>query len=266
MQKIGNIQKMYAILKGDNAVYQLLIGNEVVEINALVGEKITLKFNEEITCSNCRAITHQSYSQGFCYPCFQELAPCDLCIVKPETCHHHLGTCREPQWGLDNCFIPHVIYLANSSGSKVGITRKSHIPNRWIDQGAVAVLPILEVDTRLKSGKIEDALKAFINDKTNWRKMLKNEVDKVDLIAIKNQLLSEVSNMMVDLDAVELNNEVVKIHYPVVEYPKKIVSLNFDKMSEITGILQGIKGQYLLLDCGVLNVRKFTSYNITLTY
>ncbi|CAC9487268.1 hypothetical protein [uncultured Gammaproteobacteria bacterium] len=122
------------------------------------------------------------------------------------------------------------------------------------------------MDTRLKSGQIEVALKTFVNDKTNWRKMLKNEVNKVDLVATKNQLLPEVSDMMADLDAIELNNEVVKIHYPVVEYPSKIVSLNFDKMPEITGILQGIKGQYLLLDCGVLNVRKFGSYNITLTY
>jgi hypothetical protein len=100
----------------------------------------------------------------------------------------------------------------------------------------------------------------------NWRKMLKNEVDKVDLVATKNQLLPEVSNMMADLDAIALSNEVVKIHYPVVEYPSKVTSLNLDKTPEISGVLQGIKGQYLLLDTGVFNIRKFSSYNITLTY
>ena len=266
MTKTGNIQKMQTSLERDNAIYQLPIGNDLISMNELIGQEISLIFNGEITCSNCNAIIRKSYSQGYCFPCCRDLARCDLCIMKPETCHHHLGTCREPLWGLDNCFAPHIIYLANSSGIKVGITRKRNTPSRWIDQGAVAALPILEVDTRLKSGQIEVALKTFVNDKTNWRKMLKNEVNKVDLVATKNQLLPEVSNMMADLDAIELNNEVVKIHYPVVEYPSKIVSLNFDKMPEITGILQGIKGQYLLLDCGVLNVRKFGSYNITLTY
>lgn len=266
MNNSGYINKMAVQLIENEVFYQLPIGDELVDMNALIGQQISLNFNGKISCQNCGRITNKSYSQGFCYPCCQNLARCDLCIMRPETCHHHLGTCREPTWGLNNCFAPHIIYLANSSGLKVGITRKTNMPSRWIDQGAVCALPILEVDTRLKSGKIEHALKAFVNDKTNWRKMLKNEVDKVDLITTKNQLLPEVSNMMVDLNAIELNNEVVKIHYPVVEYPSKIVSLNFDKTPEITGILQGIKGQYLLLDCGVLNVRKFGSYNITLTY
>lgn len=265
MQKTGNIQKMYTTLKDDNALYQLPISDEMVDMNALVGQEISIKFNGEITCSHCGVATRKSYSQGFCYPCCQNLARCDLCIMRPETCHHHLGTCREPEWGINNCFTPHIVYLALSSGVKVGITRKSNVPSRWIDQGAVATLPILEVDTRLKSGKIEHALKLHISDKTNWRKMLKNQTDKADLVAIKNQLLPQISELSMDLDAVELNNEVIKINYPVVEYPNKIVSLNFDKTPEINGVLQGIKGQYLLLDCGVINIRKFSSYNTTLT-
>lgn len=265
MQKIGNIQKMHTTLENGHAMYQLPIGDELIKMNALVGQQISLYFNGEISCSNCGAITRKSYSQGFCYPCCRDLARCDLCIMKPETCHHHLGTCREPQWGLDNCFTPHIVYLANSSDIKVGITRKSNTPSRWIDQGAIAALPILEVDTRLKSGKIEVALKASINDKTNWRKMLKNEMEEADLIAMKNQLLPKVSNLMADLDAVELNNEVVKIRYPVIEYPSEIASLNFHKTPEISGVLQGIKGQYLLLDTGVLNIRKFSSYHLVLT-
>jgi len=186
--------------------------------------------------------------------------------MKPETCHHHLGTCREPLWGLDNCFAPHIIYLANSSGIKVGITRKNNMPNRWIDQGAVQALPIIEVDTRLKSGQIEVALKDYVADKTNWRKMLKNEVDSSNLIAVRDELLGKIPDLIVELEAKVLDNEVLNIYYPVVEYPEKISSLNFDKVPKITGILQGIKGQYLLLDCGVLNIRKFGSYNITMTY
>ena len=256
---------MHTMLEDGDAHYQLPIGDDLVDMNVLVGQKISLKFNQKITCLNCGATTKKSYSQGFCYPCCQNLARCDLCIMRPETCHHHLGTCREPEWGLDNCFSPHVVYLALSSGVKVGITRKNNTPGRWIDQGAVAALPILEVDTRLKSGKIEHALKDHVSDKTNWRKMLKNEIDTADLVAFKNQLLPEVTNMVNDLDATILGSEVVNINYPVVEYPSKIVSLNFDKTPEINGVLQGIKGQYLLLDCGVINIRKFGSYNITLT-
>ncbi|CAB9542380.1 hypothetical protein [uncultured Gammaproteobacteria bacterium] len=266
MIKTGNIQKMHTSLASDNAIYQMPIGNNLVLMNELIGQEISLTFNGEITCSNCGTTTRKSYSQGYCFPCCRDLARCDLCIMKPETCHHHLGTCREPLWGLDNCFAPHIIYLANSSGVKVGITRKSNMPSRWIDQGAVQALPILEVDTRLKSGQIEVALKAFVNDKTNWRKMLKNEVDATDLVAKKQQLLAEVAHLTADLGALTLDNEVIKINYPVVEYPSKINSLNFDKTPEISGVLQGIKGQYLLLDTGVLNIRKFSSYNITLTY
>jgi len=186
--------------------------------------------------------------------------------MKPETCHYHLGTCREENWGEKNCFTNHVIYLANSSGVKVGITRKSNIPSRWIDQGAVQALPILEVDSRIKSGQVEVALKDFVADKTNWRKMLKNEVENIDLIQIKNELLPKITQIYTDVGAKELDNTALDIKYPVVEYPSKISSLNFDKTPKISGVLNGIKGQYLILDGGVLNIRKFSSYNIDLTY
>jgi len=266
MQLSGLISKMRTGLSMGMAQYQLPIGDKLLNMNDLVGETIQLKFNDQINCANCGKTTNKSYSQGYCYPCCQKLASCDLCIMKPETCHHHLGTCREPAWGIDNCFTTHIIYLANSSGVKVGITRKSNTPSRWIDQGAVSALPILEVDTRLKSGQIEVALKAFVNDKTNWRKMLKNEVGVADLKQVRDELLPKIRLLVDELGANTINNETLEINYPVVEYPSKISSLSFDKTSLISGVLQGIKGQYLILDVGVLNIRKFGSYNITLTY
>lgn len=266
MQLSGLISKMHTSLNMGTAQYQLPIGDKLLNMNDLIGETIQLEFNGQISCANCGKATNKSYSQGYCYPCCQKLASCDLCIMKPETCHHHLGTCREPAWGLNNCFTPHVIYLANSSGVKVGITRKSNIPGRWIDQGAISALPILEVDTRLKSGQIEVALKDFVNDKTNWRKMLKNEVEEIDLLQVREELLPKVQLLADELGAKTLNNETLEINYPVVEYPSKISSLNFDKTPIISGLLKGIKGQYLILDVGVLNIRKFGSYNITLTY
>ena len=266
MQINGLIAKMHAHLNSGVAQYQLPIGDKLLTMNDLVGEQISLEFNGEIVCSNCKKRTNKSYAQGFCYPCCRRLARCDLCIMKPETCHHHLGTCREPQWGLDNCFNPHVVYLANSSGIKVGITRKSNMPSRWIDQGAIAALPILEVSNRLKSGQIEVALKDYVSDKTNWRKMLKNETEHVNLTATCNDLLKKIPHLINDLGAITLDNEVLTINYPVVEYPSKISSLNFDKTPKIEGVLQGIKGQYLLLNTGVLNIRKFGSYNLTFEY
>lgn len=266
MQLSGLISKMHTSINMGTVRYQLPIGDKLLNMNDLIGEPIQLEFNGQISCANCGKPTKKSYSQGYCYPCCQKLASCDLCIMKPETCHYHLGTCREPDWGLSNCFAPHVVYLANSSGVKVGITRKSNIPGRWIDQGAVAALPILEVDTRLKSGRIEVALKEFVNDKTNWRKMLKNEVEAIDLVQVRDELLPKVQLLADELGAKTLNNEALEINYPVVEYPSKISSLNFDKTPLVSGVLKGIKGQYLILDVGVLNIRKFGSYNITLTY
>ena len=185
--------------------------------------------------------------------------------MRPETCHYHLGTCREPEWGLSNCFTPHIVYLANSSGVKVGITRKTNTPSRWIDQGAISALPILEVKTRLESGLIEKALKSFITDKTNWRAMLKNETEPADLVSTRASLLVEISNLVDKLDAKTFPDDVINIDYPVLKYPTKVVSLSFDKNPVISGVLNGIKGQYLLLESGVLNVRKFSSYHLTLS-
>jgi hypothetical protein len=266
MQLSGSIQKMHTHLNKGIAQYQLPIGERLLNMNDLVGEEITLSFNHTIHCSHCGKKTNKSYSQGHCYPCSQKLSCCDLCIMKPETCHYHLGTCREPEWGLSNCFSPHIVYLANSSGVKVGITRKSNMPSRWIDQGAISALPILEVGTRLKSGELEMSLKNFVNDKTNWRKMLKNEVSPINLIPIRDELLGHIQDTVKVTGAQILDNQALEINYPVVEYPSKISSLNFDKTPVISGTLKGIKAQYLILDCGVLNIRKFSAYNITLTY
>ena len=265
MHLSGHIEKMETSLLGDTAQYRLSFDNQVVNMNTLVGRHIELSFNQVIQCSNCGRQTAKSYSQGFCFPCARSLARCDLCIMKPETCHYHLGTCREPEWGKAHCFTPHIIYLANSSGLKVGITRKTNMPGRWIDQGAIAAIPILEVSTRLESGRVEMALKAHVNDKTNWRKMLKNETESIDLLKAKNNLLGEIPELIKELGATCLNDDVVNIDYPVLQYPNKINSLNFDKTPVISGILNGIKGQYLLLESGVLNIRKFGSYHVTLS-
>ena len=267
----GNIRKMTTQLT-DTVEYKLPVGEESINMNQFIGKSLSLRYTGSINCVHCGKKTKKSYSQGHCYPCMKKLASCDMCIMKPETCHYDEGTCREPKWGEENCMRPHYLYLANSSGDsvKVGITRETQIPTRWIDQGAVQALQIGKVQTRLQVGLLEVALKDFVKDKTDWRKMLKNDVTTTDLAARRDELftlaksaIEEIKNRFGD-DAIELlpAADPVEIHFPVLDYPEKIKAHNFEKTPEVNGVLQGIKGQYLIFDTGVLNVRKFTGYEI----
>ena len=250
--------------------YRAVVGDNEVDLNSLLGERISLHYTGTITCMYCGRKTSRSFSQGFCYPCFQKLAQCDSCIVSPERCHLDAGTCREPDWAERHCQQPHVVYLANSSGVKVGITRGTQVPTRWIDQGAVQALPILGVQTRQQSGFVEVVLKQLVADKTNWRAMLKGQVDVIDLYAERDRLLAQCASELNALQqrfgvqAIQLlpAAQAVAIDYPVLQHPDKVVSLDLDKTPLVEGRLLGIKGQYLILDCGVLNIRKFGAYHV----
>ncbi|MEW6990248.1 DUF2797 domain-containing protein [Colwelliaceae bacterium 6441] len=271
--EIGALRKMTAQLDAQGKVeYQLPIGEQLIPLNELIGKPLTLTYHQHISCSHCGRKTKKSFSQGYCYPCMQKLAQCDMCIMKPETCHFDAGTCREPEWGETNCFIPHYVYLANTSGLKVGITRHTQIPTRWIDQGATQALPIFKVNTRLQSGLVEIALAEFIADKTNWRTMLKGNAEPIDLVEKSKELIPLISEKLEAIrlkfgsDSVEqLNESIIELNFPVEQFPTKITSFNFDKTTEVAGILMGIKGQYLFFDTGVINIRKFSSYHIHLT-
>jgi len=184
--------------------------------------------------------------------------------MKPETCHFDKGTCREPEWAESHCFRPHIIYLANSSGLKVGITRKSQIPIRWIDQGATQALAILEVKNRKTSGQIEVLFKNHISDKTDWRKMLKGQAPEIDLQDWKEKLLALVKDEISTFEYKILEENEVRLNYPVQTYPEKVSSFSLDKNKTIEGFLVGIKGQYLIFDSGVFNVRAHTGYEINI--
>ncbi len=270
MKYQGHLHKMHVALESP-VQYRLELSGETISLNDLIGQSIQLKYLQNIECINCRRITRKSFNQGFCYPCFSSLAQCDMCMVSPEKCHYHLGTCREPDWALSYCMKPHVIYLANTSGAKVGITRESQIPNRWIDQGAVQALAILRVSSRYHSGLVETAFKRHVNDRTNWRTMLKNEVDDLDLYQSFRSCWPEVEDALsedvrVDIEVIARQDSHVSLHYPALEYPQKVTSFNFDKKSMVVGRLKAIKGQYLILDSGVINIRKFAGYQVRLEY
>lgn len=252
--------------------YQLTDGENVIEMNELIGKRITLAFKGIIQCQNCGRQTKKSYSQGYCFPCSQKLAECDICIVRPERCHYDEGTCREPEWGEQHCMQDHFVYLANSSGIKVGITRAHQIPTRWMDQGAIQATRIFKTESRHLAGLVEVAISSFITDKTNWRQMLKGEVEEMDLRSEVTRVLEMAMKNITPLirtfgeEAICLipDDEVFNFTYPVQTFPTNLVSHNFDKKPIVEGTLKGLKGQYLILDSGVLNIRKFTSYDVTL--
>ncbi|GAA0784105.1 MULTISPECIES: DUF2797 domain-containing protein [Pseudomonadati] len=271
---LGTLSKLKTTLNNVNEVqYQLPVGDALVALNPLIGKSLTLTHTGNIFCCNCGKKTKKSYSQGHCYVCMQKLASCDMCIMKPETCHFDQGTCREPQWAQNHCFVPHYVYLSNTSGIKVGITRHSQIPTRWIDQGATQGLPIFKVATRKLSGLIEIELAKFINDKTHWQAMLKGHNDDVDLVSqaatlipLIEQKLQQIAAQYDDVVIERLDSNIQAIQYPIEQFPVKVKSHNFDKVAEVSGILQGIKGQYLLFDTGVINIRKFGSYEVEVSH
>ena len=268
-QMLGTVSKLKSDLQAP-VQYSLPLGEELLPLNPLVGQTLHLRYSGRIFCVHCGRKTKKSFDQGYCYPCFRSLAQCDTCIVKPEQCHFHEGTCREPDWAQQFCFRPHTVYLANSSGLKVGITRDNQVPTRWIDQGAIQALPVFNVRSRYHSGLVEITLGKYVADKTQWQAMLKNKVSAMDLKAERDALLEQCR---LELDALKdqlgpdaitalPDADVVQIEYPVLEYPVKVSSFNLDKVPDVQGTLMGIKGQYLIFDSGVINMRKYSGYEL----
>lgn len=272
-QNEGCVAKMRTEL-GDVVQYALPLGDQVVALNPLIGQTVRLEFTGFIQCVACSRLTKKSFNQGYCYPCFKKLAQCDMCIMSPERCHFAAGTCREPEWGEANCNIDHFVYLANTSGLKVGITRHSQIPTRWIDQGASQALPIARVSSRYLSGLLEVQISKSVADKTAWQTMLKGAPEPIGLVAKRDEIkglyateLDELQNRhgLQSIQWLEDQNP-VDIRFPVTAYPEKVKALNFDKQVTVEGCLLGIKGQYLIFDTGVLNIRKFGGYELRLSY
>ncbi|MEQ8952663.1 MAG: DUF2797 domain-containing protein, partial [Gammaproteobacteria bacterium] len=235
----GNLRKLKSRLQEPVAYAMPLVSGEdeiAVPLNDMLESTVKLHYTGVINCVACGRKSSKSFNQGYCFPCFQRLAQCDACIIHPEKCHFDQGTCREPAWGERYCMQDHIVYLANSSGLKVGITRATQVPTRWIDQGATQALAIIRVRSRLQSGTLEVMYKQHVADKTNWRDMLKGDAKPMDLEAEHQRLLAECHEDIRELEqrfgffAISIINGVkpVTINYPVVSYPEKISSFNFD--------------------------------------
>lgn len=267
----GFLKKMFAH-HARPIQYELILNNQKISLNNYLNQKISFEFLGEINCIQCGRKIKQSFQQGYCFVCMQKINECNNCMIHPEKCLIETGNCPVNDWAHQHCHQSQIVYLANSSGIKVGVTQIKNNPSRWIDQGAAQALPIFQTRNRLQAGLLEVALKKFISDKTNWRTMLKENIALIDLLSEKKLLLSQAEKTISGIlkkypDEIILLDEknILVFEYPVLEYLKKINALSFDKTPKIDGVLLGIKGQYLILNTGVLNIRKFGGYLVSVS-
>ncbi len=254
----GPLAKMPTIL--ENPVqYVLPLGKDAINVNEWLGRTWNFRYTGQIQCF-CGELKTKVYRQNFCYDCFWNKPEAGEPIFNPEKSQAHLGIeDRDLAWEKENQLQPHVVYLAVSSGLKVGVTRKAQVPTRWIDQGASYAIELAETPNRYLAGAIEVALKAHLNDKTAWQRMLKNEVPDLDLRSEKSRVKRLLNEEMQAY--VTENDRITDIEYPVLDYPLKVKSVNLEKVKDFSGVLDGVKGQYLIFEGGfVMNVRNQSGF------
>ncbi len=262
---------------------------KTIPLSDKVGKKISLRATGLIYCVNCGRKIKKSFQQGYCFPCWKKLPQTDMCMVKPELCHFHKGTCRDESWGKKNCFISHTVYLSQTSNLKVGITRSYQEKNRWMDQGASWALPLGYVSERLYAGVVELALKKKYADKTVWSRMLFSDSPSSDSRKeASSESSSEASShegsshlleekekayamlQKENLGEIDFKLEesplVYEFRYPILALPEAKKSYNLEKEPFIEDYLIGIKGQYLLFPSGVLNLRKYSGYEVEINF
>jgi len=259
----GQLLKMAHEVR-DPIAYFLRLGADSIPITPRVGQVVTLRFLRTITCIECGRKIKKTYNQGYCYPCFRDLPENSICGVRPERCEHEHGTERDREFFRTHCDIDHFVYLSLTSGVKVGVTRHRNIPARWIDQGAVRGLLIARTPQRKLAGEIEVALAAHMPDKTNWRKMLAGQIDDADLPAMRDKAFAWFPPSLMRY-ALEHDKE-QSLAYPILSLPKKIASHNLDKEAEFTDRLTAIKGQYLIFEHRVINLRKYAGYHVEFAF
>lgn len=261
MQYEGVLRKMQTEI-GSPIQYYLVFESDFLNVNQVLNKEVSIDFlkHQCLNCGNDRPI----FRQGFCKNCFFEIPSAGDWIMRPELSTAHLDKeDRDLDYEKRVQLQPHIVYLANSSNVKVGVTRKTQVPTRWIDQGAHEAIEIVEVPNRYLAGITEVALKDHVGDKTNWRKMLTNNVDDEDLVEwrakLKQYIPEEAQQYFLQ------NNSETHMQFPVLQYPEKVKSLNLDKTPNYKGILKGIKGQYLIFeDNTVFNVRSNEGYFVGL--
>lgn len=270
MDFLGNLRKMRSELHKE-VHYSLPLFNNIepssfIELNSLIGKTLSFSFSGIINCVVTGKRIKKAYGEGMSYDAFKSSPMAVESIIRPELSRIHEGVAlRDYEWEMKHHMQPHIVYLSKTAGIKVGVTRSTQIPYRWIDQGAVEALIIAETPYRQAAGHIEITLKQFISDKTNWRKMLQNNLTSDSLEDVRDQLIQHLDHE--SLKFTTKKQEVFKINFPVVNYPEKVKSITLDKVNSFEEKLIGIKGQYLIFDNNkVFNVRRHTGYQIKLSY
>ncbi len=260
MTYTGNIHKMRT--EGTDPVfYFLTIGNTEISMNELIGKHIKIEYKNQINCISCNSITNKSFHQGYCYSCFVSLPQTDEGVLRPEKDMSHLGISRDMEWAKEHSLIDHYVYLAITGNVKVGVTRYTQIPQRWIDQGAISAIKLAKTPYRNLAGQMEVEIGKHISDKTNWSKMLQTQASSIDLTELKKQIIEKIPAELKKY--ITFDNAITNIRYPFSYNIQKFKSLNMDSNNPITGKLSGIKGQYLIFDSGnVINIRKHNGYLI----
>lgn len=259
----GTLEKMQVEF-ADPVRYFLKLGEDKHLVNDWIGKELRMEYTGNIFCINCGRKTSKSFNQGFCFPCFRDAPQNAECIIRPELCRAHLGEGRDPEWEEKHHNQPHVVYLAVTAKPKVGVTRATNVPSRWIDQGAWKAVKLAETPNRFEAGRIEVDLKQYFTDKTAWQSMLKNELaNELEVLETKNKMQELMDNQYNQYDSSD--DEVYEINYPVLEYPSKVKSHNLDKNPVLEGKLMGVKGQYWIFEDGiVINIRKYGGYEVEL--
>lgn len=266
----GNIRKMRSKLVNGKVeyvlpLYHILEPNHFIPMNELIGKTISIQFEHAIHCVVTGKKIKKTFGNGMSYDAYMNSPMAVPSIINPELSQIHEGVAlRDEAWEIEHHLKPHVVYLSKTAGIKVGVTRTTQMPTRWIDQGASEVIVLAETPYRQAAGLIEVELKQYISDKTAWQRMLKGELTEDSLLEKKNELLlklpEELKKFVLEDDAI------VTIEYPLENNPSKVKSLKLDKVPLFEKKIIGIKGQYLIFDDEtVMNVRSHEGYHISLS-
>ncbi len=268
MQWEGNLRKLGTSERPDEygqvnyALQGANVINELPEepINDWVGKRMIIEYNGQINCRVTGQLLRKSYGEGMSYQTWMEHPSAVPSVLRPELSRIHEGIAlRDFDWEQKHHNQPHFLYISHTGDFKVGVTRTTNCPFRWHDQGAVSAIAIALTPYRQLAGEMEVALKEILSDKTNYRKMLLDVQPKtVALDDLKEECFEHLGAVY---ESFFIDESPQEFKYPVMTYPSKVTSLKLDKTPRIEGMLQGIKGQYLMFDGGrVLNLRRHSGY------
>ena len=241
-------------------------GTPIQPLNGLIGRLVSLRFTGEIRCVACGIVSERVYDNGYCQSCFHTRADADFCMMRPELCHHGDPDkpCRDEVYAQERCFQPHYLYAALTHDVKVGITRHTNVPMRWLNQGAVAAITLAELPSRRAVGLVEHALAQHVRDRTHWMRMLRAQPDE----ALLDAAVPEIEALFESLNLPGLlppeRRIRARFRYPITTLPEKIRSLSLDRATALEGTLLGMKGQYWILDSGVIHVGRHSGYGVRL--